>query len=445
MIKLSLLSLAVAVNSRATIRVTEDSKIFYYNQYGADDNTIRDCDFGHEHTHMYITQIQANHCQLVKVPQFAEEKYMHIKYNATSNQITEFGDICSPDCSSCTEVIKPEANVHFNPCFSMQEGSAAIFENHCVGSSNLIPSNTFVAVYYMTKDCSVNVGNLHDVQYVRSYPKTNTNGCIPDHVSGDHHYYYSLSFTEDGGQTRITAKLQCEDSSCTQCEYHLSEFNEDACSVGSVYSMQFKEMSSLDHCNGGIPPPPPPPPTNPPPPAPPGAHWGCFANRCALDHSGAYSSEEECLQYGRCAKPPPPPPGQAGSYSCFAYRCVLDYNGPFPSLGDCVDSNECAKPPPPPGPAQPMYNCSIGESNGKPTYQCVESEETGYMTEYVCSHECVGPPDWYACVDQKCVEVPVTQPGIPKETCEDICHPDTAFIKDVVQQSPGPQQGYKEV
>ena len=47
--------------------------------------------------------------------------------------------------------------------------------------------------------------------------------------------------------------------------------------------------------------------------------------------------------------------------------------------------------------------------------------------------------------DQKCVEVPVTQPGIPKETCEDICHPDTAFIKDVVQQSPGPQQGYKEV
>eukprot|EP00040_Diaphanoeca_grandis_P026839 m.150897 g.150897 ORF g.150897 m.150897 type:complete len:470 (-) comp30748_c1_seq3:42-1451(-) len=443
---LTLLTLAIfaligVVDSRATTRVGSAAaagKIFFYNQYSADNAEIRDCDFGGDHTHMFIVQLEVDHCQHVKVPQIAEEKYMMITTDPDTGVVDGFRDFCDATCANCVESLS--GGMAFTPCFQTFEGSSAVFEEYCPGSANLQAADGFTAYYYTTNNCTVSKGNLHDVQYIRNYPKKNTNGCVADHVEGDVSYFYSLTFTEENGQMRFTARMACTDKNCTTCEHHFSDLDSGHCSAGSTHSMEMKTTASLENCRGGPPAPTPPsptppgptpptpPPTPPPsPPGPPGEMWGCWANRCAIIHNGFFFNESACLAAKACEKPTPPPTLPPSRYTCFAYRCVRDSVGNFDSESACMASDECKKPPPPPTPPQPQYNCS-----GYPNYQCMQ-DDNGDMTSWVCENECVEPADHYACIEQKCVAVSVAGPGVTKEICEQICHPTSSFESDVVE------------
>eukprot|EP00040_Diaphanoeca_grandis_P026838 m.150890 g.150890 ORF g.150890 m.150890 type:complete len:404 (-) comp30748_c1_seq2:82-1293(-) len=380
---LTLLTLAIfaligVVDSRATTRVGSAAaagKIFFYNQYSADNAEIRDCDFGGDHTHMFIVQLEVDHCQHVKVPQIAEEKYMMITTDPDTGVVDGFRDFCDATCANCVESLS--GGMAFTPCFQTFEGSSAVFEEYCPGSANLQAADGFTAYYYTTNNCTVSKGNLHDVQYIRNYPKKNTNGCVADHVEGDVSYFYSLTFTEENGQMRFTARMACTDKNCTTCEHHFSDLDSGHCSAGSTHSMEMKTTASLENCRGGPPAPTPPSPTppGPTPPTPP---------------------------------PTPPPSPPADKYMCTDERCVISGDGSGVTKEVCEKT--CVSPTPPPPPPTPTDKYACKDNT------CVESP-TGVAKE-VCMEVCEPSADTYKCANQKCV---VAAGGISRTVCESAC------------------------
>jgi len=101
-------------------------------------------------------------------------------------------------------------------------------------------------------------------------------------------------------------------------------------------------------------------------------------------------------------------------YTCEKNACVLstDGKGVDKTLCDAVCGGGPPSPSPPPPPPVVNYKCATGS--------CVETSDPGIPKE-ACEQICKAPETGkFKCVQGKCV---ADEKGIPKSSCESVCGP----------------------